>query len=548
MSAGLLSGGCASESVDWTMYGNDYANTRYSELDQLNPDNVSGLKAAWSFDLGIDEAQECTPITIDSTLYVTTAVGPKFVYALDAVTGAMKWKHEFPMPEEVQRYACCGIVNRGASFADGKLLVGRLDGYLTALDAQTGDEVWSVQVVDYKQGSVLTSPPLVVGGKVITGFGGGEYGARGYLVAYDVSSGNEIWKTWTVPGPGEEGNDTWKDDSWRTGGGAPWYVGSYDPDLNLIYWGTSNPSPWNAAVRGPDTSDYGKMTNRHSASTLALDPDSGEIRWYYQTTPYDAWDYDGVNELVLADLNIGGSEVPALMKADRNGFFYVLNRQTGALLSAEPFVPVTWAERIDTETGLPVESPDYRPKAGHKAMDVAPSFIGGKNWEPMAYNPKTGLVYIPANNLSMDMGTSEVIFQRGLFYLGVSWEIEPGPGDYIAELLAWDPVNQKKAWSVKQTFPVHGGCMTTAGNLVFLGGIDGVFSAYDASSGEKLWSYTTVSGINAAPMTYLVNGKQYVAVAVGRPTVIPGFIGGDLGKQMVDATPAGGSLVAFSLE
>ena len=500
--------GCASppepQSLDWSMYGNDYANTRYSHLDQLNSENIANLKVAWTFDLDSLEAQECTPITVNGTLYVTTASGPRYVYALNAETGVLKWKREFEMPEDIGRYACCGIVNRGPSYADGKLLVGRLDGHLTALDAQTGEEIWTVQVVDYLQGSVITSPPLIVGNKVITGFGGGEYGARGSINAYDLNTGKEVWKTWTIPGEGEPGNDSWQGDTWKTGGGAAWFIGSYDPDLNLIYWGTSNPSPWKAAVRGPDTSDYGKITNLYSASTLALDPDTGEIRWYYQTTPYDAWDYDGVNELVLANLKLDGSQVPVLMKADRNGFFYVLNRQTGELISAEKFVPVNWAERIDLETGLPVEIPESRPTADHRVKDVYPSFLGGKNWQPMAYNPDTGLVYIPANNLAMEMGTGEIMYQRGLFYLGSEWEMHPGPGDNIAELMAWNPVTYEKVWSVPQKFTLHGGggTITTAGNLVFLGGTDGLFSAYNATTGERLWSYTAVSGINAAPMTY----------------------------------------------
>ena len=300
-------------------------------------------------------------------------------------------------------------------------------------------------------------------------------------------------------------------------------------------------------MRGPDTSDYGKITNLYSASTLALDPDTGEIRWYYQTTPYDAWDYDGVNELVLADLKIDGSQVPVLMKADRNGFFYVLNRQTGELLSAEKFVPVNWAERIDLQTGLPVEIPESRPTADYRVQSVYPSFLGGKNWEPMAYNPDTGLVYIPANNLAMEMGTGEVMYRRGLFYLGSDWEMRPGPGDSIAELMAWNPATHEEVWSVPQKFPLHGGAATTAGNLVFMGGIDGLFSAYNAATGERLWSYTAVSGINAAPMTYLLNDRQYVAVAVGRPSVAPAYIGGEIGKKMLDATPAGGMVVAFSI-
>ncbi len=531
----------------WNMYGKDYSNTRYSPLKQINTDNVGNLKAAWIFSLGILEAQESTLIVVDSTLYVTTAYGPKYVYALDAKTGAMRWKREFEMPEDIQRFACCGIVNRGVAFADGKVFVGRLDGHLTALDAQTGDVVWDVAAVDYMQGSVITSPPLIVGNKVITGFGGGEYGVRGYLIALDVNTGEEIWKSWMIPGPGEPGNDTWKGDSWRTGGAAAWFVGSYDPALNLIYWGTSNPSPWSTVVRGPDQSDYGPFTNLYSASTVALDPETGAIRWHYQSTPYDAWDYDGVNELVLADLTIDGEEVPVLMKADRNGFFYVLHRATGKLISAEPFVPTNWAERIDLETGLPVENPEKRPTATHRAHDIHPSAFGGKNWQPMSYNPSTGLVYIPATDVIMDMEATEVDYLRGYFYIGAEVEMRPGPSGNVGELIAWDPVKQEKVWGAGQQHPIHGGTMTTGGGLVFYGGLDGIFRAYGASDGTELWHFNAGSGIYAAPMTYAVEGQQYVAVTVGRPTGMPGVFGAELGGAMVEATPPAGMLQVFAL-
>jgi len=529
----------------WSMYGKDYGQTRFSPLDQITTENVQNLQAAFIVPLGVIEAFENTPIMVDGTLYVTTPMGPKKVFAFDAKTGAMKWQRDFDIPSDVQRFACCGIVNRAGSYANGRFYVGRLDGKLTALDAATGETVWEVEAVDYKQGSVITSPPLIVGDKVITGFGGGEYGARGKIQAFNVENGEKMWETWTVS---EDVAETWKGDTWKTGGAAPWFTGSYDPEANLIYYGTSNPSPWAAAVRGPDNSDFGEMSNLYSATTLALNPDNGEIQWHYQTTPYDAWDYDGTNEKVLVDLEIDGQMRQVAMQADRNGFFYVNDRNTGELLSATNFVPVNWASGIDMETGRPIENPDKRPTVDNKAEDVYPSFLGGKNWEPMSYNPNTGLVYIPANDLTMDMeATADVEYNRGFFYLGAEWTMVTGPTGSPGHLIAWDPAGQEEVWRVPQTFPINGGTMTTAGNLVFFGNLEGEFAAFHAESGEKLWSFNAGSGINSGPMTYRIDGEQYVALTVGRPTVIPGFVGGDMGKAMVDATPAGGYLVAFKL-
>ncbi len=302
---------------------------------------------------------------------------------------------------------------------------------LVALDAKTGRELWTAKVVDYKQGSVITSPPLVVKNLVVTGFGGGEYGARGSLQAYDAQTGKQVWKTWTVPGPGEPGNDTWKGDSWEHGGGAAWLVGSYDPKTNLIFYGTSNPGPWNSAVRSTGNGDYGKLTNLYTSSIIAFDADSGKIKWHYQATPEDAWDYDGVNELVLADLKIDGGTVPALMQANRNGFFYVLNRENGDLISAQKFVPTNWAQRIDPETGVPIGDPAKHPGPSHPVKDVCPNLLGGKNSQPMSYNPGTGLVYIQSNNICMDWSTSEVNYRRGVFYLGAEFPTHAGPGGYI---------------------------------------------------------------------------------------------------------------------
>ena len=328
---------------EWAVYGKDYANTRFSPLKSINTGNVSHLTLAYSFQLGSLRSNESTPLVIGDTMYVTTSWGPKYVYALDAATGARKWTYEPEMPDDTLQFACCDVNNRGVAYADGKIFVGRLDGKLVALDAKTGKELWKADVVDYKQGSVITSPPLVVKDMVITGFGGGEYGARGSLQAYDINTGKQVWKTYTVPVKDEPNGDTWKGDTAEHGGGAAWLVGSYDPKTNMVFWGTSNPGPWNTGVRSTGNGDFGKLTNLYTASTLALDADTGKIKWWLQGTPADAWDYDGVNELVLADLKIGGKTVPAMMKADRNGFFYVANRETGKVVSAEKYVPTNWA-------------------------------------------------------------------------------------------------------------------------------------------------------------------------------------------------------------
>ena len=549
----LLLLGCKGDLADddrgqWQLYGGDYSNQRFSSLDQINTENAQELKLVWEQQLGTMDAQECTPIIADGSMYVSTSNGPRYVYAFDAVNGEKKWTHEFTIPEEVSRYACCGIVNRGVSYHDGKIFVGRLDGQLTALDAETGAELWTSAVVDYRQGSVITSPPLVVNGKVIIGFGGGEYGSTSYLSAYDANSGAQVWKAMTIPGETDPAvAASWKGDSWKVGGAAPWYIGSYDSVLNLIYYGTSNPSPWNAASRGVDSHEYGDVTNLYSSSTLALDPETGEIKWHYQTTPYDAWDYDGVNELVLADLVLEGQQVPVGMKADRNGFFYVINRSSGKLISAEKYVKTTWADRIDITTGRPVENLAFRLTSTTPASGIYPSLVGGKNWQPMAYNPNTGLVYIPANKIGMDAGSTEVSYQRGYFYLGFEFEMRYDDDQSAGEYIAWDPVKMKEVWTIPQKYPLTGGAVTTAGNLLFFGNHEGVFQAHNALTGDLLWTYKTTSGVSAAPMTYSIDGKQYVAVVEGRLTTFLNVFGGSMAEEMAAATPPGGKVLVFSL-
>jgi PQQ-dependent dehydrogenase (methanol/ethanol family) len=538
----------AQASNEWTVYGGDYANTRYSTLSQINSGNVKKLSVAWIRSLGSLESQESTPLVVNGTMYVTTSTGPKHVFALDARSGAIKWKYDPELPADYMATVCCGLDNRGAAYASGKLFVGRLDAKLAALDANTGKELWVATVQDYKKGHAITSPPVVYKNLVVTGIAGGEYGVRGFVEAFDQNTGKSVWKTYTIPGPGEPGNDTWKGDSWKTGGGSTWYVGSYDPKLNLVYWGTGNAGPWGGQTRGNDSSNVLPYTNQWTASQLAFDADTGRIVWGYQMTPNDVWDYDGINEGVLADLNIGGAKQPVLMKADRNGFFYVLNRQSGKLLSAEPFVYVNWATGVDLNTGMPVENPPKRPRLGVWARDVCPNLIGGKNWEPMSYNQQTGLVYIPTFNMCMDIANKEEEYNPGKFYLASEFDLgKPGnEGRHLGEFIAWDPVANKKVWGIKEDLPFLGGALSTAGGLVFYGNVHGELKAVDARSGNVLWKFNVGTGILQSPVTYAIDGKQYLAVVAGRLKGPPSFFG-KMGQSFIDASPEGGTLVVFEL-
>jgi alcohol dehydrogenase (cytochrome c) len=535
---------------NWPVYGGDAGNTRFSESKQINTGNVNKLKVDWVLQLGSLRSQESTPILVDGLLYVTSSFGPKNLFAVNAKTGEVKWRYSPEVPKGIDQFACCDVNNRGVAHANGKIFVGRLDANVVALDAKTGKELWKTAVVDYTQGSVITSPPTLVKNLVITGFGGGEYGARGALVALDQNTGKEVWRTSTVPQVGEKGGETWKGDSAKFGGAVAWHIGSYDPKLNLVYYGTSNPSPWSAAVRGNDSSNVGQYTNLYSASLLALDADTGKITWHYQFTPHDAWDYDGVNELVFADLPINGKKTPVLMQANRNGFFYVIDRASGKLHSAKQFIDgVNWATGVDLKTGTPIEAAGNakRPGMGRKAADICPNLIGGKNWQPMSYNPQTGLVYIPTMNLCMDLEGIQADYKRGTFYLGVNFDLgKVGPGGHMGGLKAWDPVAQKQVWFNKEPLPFSGGTMSTAGGIVFQGDIKGMFRAMDAKTGKVLWQFNAGSGISAAPMTYTIDGKQYIAVVSGRTLSIPAFFGA-LGEKMVDASPEGGALYVFSL-
>ena len=548
--AAALGAASLASAQSWPVYGGDNGNQRFSQGSQITPANVSKLNVKWALQLGSNRSQESSPILVGDTLYVTSSFGPKNVFAVNAKTGEVRWKWSPEMPKGVEQYACCDVNNRGVAYNDGKIFVGRLDAKVTALDAKSGKEMWTQTVVDYTQGSVITSPPVVAKNVIITGFGGGEYGVRGALVALDQATGKEVWRTHTVPVGNEKNADTWKGDTGKTGGGAAWNVGSYDPKLNLVYYGTSNPGPWTAIVRGNDSSDIGKFTNLYTASVIAMNPDTGNIVWHYQFTPHDAWDYDGVNELVFADLPVDGKKVPVIMQANRNGFFYVIDRANGKLISAKNFVPTNWATGIDLKTGMPIEAAnnEKRPRLKKWAKDICPNLVGGKNWMPMSYNPKTGLVYIPTMNLCMDLEGIQEEYKRGQFYLGVNFDLDkPGPGGYLGGLKAWDPVAQKEVWFIKDDLPFNGGTMTTTTGLVFAGDIRGTFRAHDAKTGKELWKFNTGSGISAAPISYTLDGKQYVAVTSGRTQSMPAFFG-KIGEKMVAASPEGGTLFVFTLD
>ncbi|MBV8397505.1 MAG: PQQ-dependent dehydrogenase, methanol/ethanol family [Acetobacteraceae bacterium] len=533
--------------AEWATYGRTYANQRYTPLKQINDQNVSKLKLAWALQLGSLRSNEATPLMVGDTLYVSSSWGPKTVFAVNAKTGRIKWQYQPELPDDMIQFACCDVDTRGVAYANGKIFVGRLDSHLVALDAETGKQLWDTVVVDYKQGSAITSPPIVVRDIVITGFAGGDYGARGALQGYDANTGKKLWKTWLTAGKGEPNGDTWKGDSAEHGGAAAWNVGSYDPKTDTVFWGTSNPAPWNDAVRSTGGPDWGKLTNLYSASTVALDPKTGAIKWWFQGTPADVWDYDGVNEHVLADLKgADGSTIPAVMKADRDGFLFVLNRETGKLLSADPYVPINWAKSYDVAKGVPVLDPAKRVTESNPGQDVCPSWIGGKNWQPMSFSPDTGYLYIPANNLCTNSKDIPIEYRRGVFYLGQDFSVFGGPGGYNGDLVAWDPVSRKPAWDIKLPLPYNGGTMTTAGNLVFFGDITGMFHALNAKTGQSLWQVNLGSGIGAGAMSFEVDGKQYVGIVAGRTVSQPAAMG-DAGKQIAALTPEGGTLFVFTL-
>ncbi len=532
---------------DVVSYGIGPKGQRYSPLKSINADTVSKLVPAYSFSFGGEKqrGQEAQPLVSNGKIFVTASYSRLF--AVDAKTGEELWEYEHRLPEGI--LPCCDVVNRGAALYDNLVIFGTLDAKLVALDQDTGKVVWKETMGDYKAGYSSTAAPLIVKGKVILGVSGGEFGIVGRVDARDAKTGKLVWSRPTVEGhmgtlngkdngiTGET-NKTWTGDLWKTGGAATWAGGTYDPDTDTIMWGTGNPAPWNAHLRPGD--------NLYSTSTVAFDPDTGKIKWHYQYTPNDGWDFDGVNETVAFDQ--GGKQLAG--HADRNGFFYVLDRTNGDLVNAFPFVDrIDWATGIDMETGRPIETglragdPGSAEKG--EQIFVAPSFLGGKNWMPMAYSPDTELFYVPANEWGMDLWNTPVTYKKGAAYLGAGFTIKPINDDYIGALRAFDPKTGKKVWEVKNAAPLWGGVLATGGNLVFTGTPEGYLKAFNAKTGEELWKFQTGSGVVGCPITWEQDGEQFVGVPSGWGGAVP-LWGGDVASR-VNFLNQGGSLWVFKL-
>lgn len=529
---------------------------RYSTLNKVNDKNVNKLVPVWSMSFGGEKqrGQESQPLIHNGKMFVTASYSR--IFAVDSKTGAKLWKYEHRLPDGIM--PCCDVINRGAALYDNLVIFGTLDAQIVALDQNTGKVVWKETVDDFKAGYSMSAAPLIVNGLVITGVSGGEFGIIGRVEARDAKTGKMVWSRPTVEGHmgykydaagkatenGISGTTgaTWPGEMWKSGGAATWLGGSYDSKTGLVYFGTGNPGPWNSAVRPGD--------NLFSCSTVAIDPKTGKIAWHYQTTPHDGWDFDGVNELVTFDMN--GKRMGA--KADRNGFFYVLDAKSGKLENATPFVKkITWATSIDLKTGRPNYVADNRPGDPSKSADgkkgksvfAVPSFLGGKNQMPMAYSQQTGMFYVPANEWGMEIWNEPVSYKKGAAYLGAGFTIKTLNDGPIGALRAIDPKTGKIAWEIPNNAPLWGGVMTTAGNLVFWGTPEGYLKAADAKTGKELWKFQTGSGIVAPPITWEQDGEQYVSVVSGWGGAVP-LWGGDVAKK-VSFLEQGGSVWTFKL-
>jgi len=541
---------------EWRRQARDYANTRYSPLNQVNAANVARLKVAWSFADGIPYGHEAAPLVVGDTMFVVTPY-PNIAYALDLTKpGApIKWTYQpHPAPIAVGK-ACCDAVNRGPTYADGKLVFTLLDGEAVAVDAKSGKPVWRVKLGEPASGMTITMSPLVVGNVVLVGNSGGEMGVRGQLTALDLGSGKEMWRAYSTgpdadvkigsgfkaPYPWLAGKDlgasSWPGEAWRQGGATVWGWISYDPELDLIYYGSSNPSPRVPAQRPGD--------NLWSSAVFARSPKTGDARWAFQFTPHDQWDYDGVNENVLIDAPLGGSNRRLLVHLDRNGFGYTMDRETGQVLVARPFGTVNWATGIDMKTGRPILNPAKQAKVEEKVQDICPTHIGSKDWNPMAFSPRTGLIYADVFNICMDLTDHKVAYIPGTPYDGMDLQTHPGgnTGKW-GEFIAWNPLTGARVWSIPENFMTMSGVLATGGDLVFYGTTDGWFRAVDARNGHVLWSQKLSSGITSQPMTYLgPDGRQYVAVVAGVGGVASQVMG-----QKNGFPPRGGTLYVFSVD
>ena len=557
----------------WTMATKDYANTRFSALDEITTANVGRLQLAWTFATGNRQGHEGAPLVVGSTMYVVSPF-PNHLHALDlAQPGApAKWSYKPPVLSAARGVACCDVVNRGAAYADGRVFYATLDNQVIAVDAATGAEAWRVRVGEINRGETMTMAPLVVKGKVIVGNSGGELGVRGWLTALDAATGTIAWRAYgtgsdedvligagfRAPYPKDSGSDlgvtSWPPDGWRTGGATAWGWISYDPALDLIYYGTGNAGPWNPDLRPGD--------NKWAATIFARDPDTGAARWAYQFDPHNEQDYDAVNESILLDVPMDGGVRRTLVRHERNGFMYLMDRATGEVLAADPVVHSTTTTGVDLRTGLPRKDSLKTIRTGQVVRHICPAVPGSKNWSPMSFSPATGLVYVPFVNLCMDAEGTEANYIAGTPYVGVTSTFYAGPGGYRGGLFAWDPVGRTKAWQVTESFPLWSGTLVTAGGVVFYGTMDRWFKALDARTGRELWRFRTASGIVGQPITYRgPDGRQYVAIFDGvggwagsvvsnmlstsDSTASDGFVGAmdDLPKH----TDRGGTLYVFAL-
>lgn len=533
--------GADSEPGNWLVTGRDYGDTRFSPLRAINDGNVAQLRLAWYYDLDTHRGQEATPVAVDGVLYTTSAWSK--VQAFRATDGKLLWQFDPKVPGAVAVHVCCDVVNRGVAVQQGRVYVGTLDGRLIALDAKSGRAVWSVLTVDPKRPYAITGAPLLAGNKVIIGNAGAEYGVRGYVTAYDARTGRQVWRFYTVPGNPAKGFEnealkraaqTWSGEWWKDGGGGTvWNSLSYDPQLGLVYFGTGNASPWAGPVEGGARGD-----GLYTTSIVAVHIADGSYAWHYQTTPGDVWDYDAAQTLTLATLKIDGRERRVVMQASKNGYFYVLDRTSGELLSAKAFVPVNWAKGVDLKTGRPQVERDAHYDATGKVWLAMPGALGGHNWQPASFSPLTGLVYVPAQELPFpylkdpDFKPEPVGINMGVDLASTSLPQDPKVKTAVMAslkgfLLAWDPVAGREVWRADHAGPWNGGLLSTAGNLVFQGTASGEFVAYRATDGAQLWSFPAQTGVIAAPMTFAVDGRQYVTVLAGWGGAFP-LVAGEL--------------------
>ena len=556
----------------WLMPARNYASTRYSGLGQINVRNVRNLQAAWTFSTGSTRGHEAAPLVVGSAMYVAGPF-PNYLFALDLNNpGSTRWVYKPPVNPAAQGIACCDVVNRGAAYSNGKVFYNTLDGQTVAVDAETGQEVWRTPLGDINKGESMTMAPLVVNDKVLVGNSGGEMGVRGWLTALNAETGEIAWKAYSTGpddevliGPGfkpfyakERGRDlgvsSWPPGAWKTGGGTVWGWISYDPELNLIYYGTGNPGPWNPDQRPGD--------NKWTAGIFARDADTGQARWFYQISPHDHFDYDSVNENVLLDLDVQGRRRKVLVRPERNGYVYVMDRATGEVLSATPFAHITVSTGVDLKTGLMKEVEAKKTGMGKVVREICPAAPGAKDWQPSAFSPRTGLLYMPHNNLCMDFEGMEANYIAGTPFLGANVKMYPGPGGHRGEFTAWDPVAGKARWKIRERFPAWSGALVTAGDVVFYGTMDGWFKAVHAVTGQELWKFKTGSGIIGQPVTYRgPDGKQYVAILSGVGGWAGAIVSGDLDprdgtaalgfvnamKDLPAYTTKGGMLYVFAL-